>query len=79
MRALRAIAFLRGLRGETLSERKNPVFVALDTPELARALELASMLVRHVDGFKVGLEFLTATGTRACGASSISACLSSPT
>jgi orotidine-5'-phosphate decarboxylase len=45
-----------------LSERKNPVFVALDTPELTEALRLADRLAPHVGGFKVGLEFLTATG-----------------
>ena len=45
-----------------MSERKNPVFVALDTPETSRALALAELLAPHVGGFKVGLEFLTATG-----------------
>lgn len=43
-------------------ERKNPVFVALDTPELGRALQLAEAVAPHIGGFKVGLEFLTATG-----------------
>lgn len=45
-----------------MSGRTNPVFVALDTPELARALRLAALVAPHVGGFKVGLEFLTATG-----------------
>jgi orotidine-5'-phosphate decarboxylase len=45
-----------------LSERTNPVFVALDTPDLSQALRLADLLAPHVGGFKVGLEFLTATG-----------------
>ena len=40
----------------------NPVFVALDTPDLARALEIAAAVAPHVGGFKVGLEFLTAQG-----------------
>jgi len=53
---------LRVLRGETLSGRNNPVFVALDTPDPGHALQLAGLLAPHVGGFKVGLEFLTATG-----------------
>lgn len=40
----------------------NPVFVALDTPDLGRALELAHALKPHVGGYKVGLEFITALG-----------------
>jgi len=40
----------------------NPVFVALDTPDLARALEIAAAVAPHVGGLKVGLEFLTAQG-----------------
>jgi orotidine-5'-phosphate decarboxylase len=40
----------------------NPVFVAIDTPDLSRALDLASQLKPHVGGLKVGLEFLTANG-----------------
>lgn len=40
----------------------NPVFVALDTPELGRALELARALKPCVGGLKVGLEFITANG-----------------
>ena len=49
-------------RGETVSGRKNPVFVALDTPDLVHALRLADLVAPYVGGFKVGLEFLTATG-----------------
>ncbi len=41
---------------------RNPLFVALDTPELARALELARAVAPHAGGLKVGLEFLTALG-----------------
>lgn len=40
----------------------NPVFVALDTPDLSRALELAKAVRPHVGGLKVGLEFITANG-----------------
>ena len=41
---------------------RNPVFVALDTPDLVAALEIANAVKAHVGGFKVGLEFLTAQG-----------------
>ncbi len=41
---------------------QNPVFVAIDTPDLNRALELARALKSHVGGLKIGLEFLTAQG-----------------
>jgi orotidine-5'-phosphate decarboxylase len=40
----------------------NPVFVALDTPDLARALAIAQAVRPHVGGLKVGLEFITALG-----------------
>ncbi|MBV9044623.1 MAG: orotidine-5'-phosphate decarboxylase [Alphaproteobacteria bacterium] len=40
----------------------NPVFVALDTPDLDRALELGRSLKGHVGGLKIGLEFITAHG-----------------
>ena len=40
----------------------NPVFVALDTPDLSRALELAAAVKPYVGGLKVGLEFITALG-----------------
>lgn len=42
--------------------RSNPVFVALDTPDLERALSLARAVRSHVGGLKVGLEFITACG-----------------
>ena len=45
----------------------NPVFVALDTPSLERALELARAVRSYVGGLKVGLEFLTATGPQGLG------------
>jgi len=41
---------------------QNPVFVALDTPDLGRATELAAALRPHVGGLKVGLEFISAHG-----------------
>jgi orotidine-5'-phosphate decarboxylase len=39
-----------------------PVFVALDTPELDRALELAGAVREHAGGVKLGLEFFSAQG-----------------
>src|SRR5450432_4268534 len=40
----------------------NPVFLALDTPDLSRALEIARAAKPHIGGLKVGLEFITALG-----------------
>ncbi len=40
----------------------NPIFVAIDTPDLDRALALARAVGPHVGGLKVGLEFITAHG-----------------
>jgi orotidine-5'-phosphate decarboxylase len=40
----------------------NPVFVALDTPDLPKALALGAAIKPHVGGLKVGLEFFTALG-----------------
>lgn len=40
----------------------NPLFVAIDTPDLDRALSLARAVAPHVGGLKLGLEFLTAQG-----------------
>jgi orotidine-5'-phosphate decarboxylase len=40
----------------------NPVFVAIDTPDLGRAQELAASLAGHVGGVKLGLEFFCANG-----------------
>jgi len=40
----------------------NPIFVALDTPDLAQALAIAKSVKPHVGGLKVGLEFITARG-----------------
>jgi len=44
---------------------KNPVFVALDTPDLSRALDIAKAVRPYVGGLKVGLEFITALGPEA--------------
>jgi orotidine-5'-phosphate decarboxylase len=46
----------------TLRRFANPVFVALDTPDLGQALDLAKAVRPHIGGLKVGLEFLTAQG-----------------
>ena len=40
----------------------NPIFVALDTPDLARARDLADAVRPHVGGLKLGLEFFAANG-----------------
>lgn len=40
----------------------SPVYVALDTPELARALSLAESVRPYAGGLKLGLEFFTAHG-----------------
>ena len=40
----------------------NPVFVALDTPDLSRAIAIAQAVKPYVGGLKVGFEFLTANG-----------------
>jgi orotidine-5'-phosphate decarboxylase len=41
---------------------ENPVYVAIDTPDLGRALALAHDVGPFVGGLKVGLEFITAQG-----------------
>ncbi|GAA4004796.1 orotidine-5'-phosphate decarboxylase [Sphingomonas humi] len=40
----------------------NPVFVALDTPDLRAAEALARSIAPHVGGLKLGLEFFAANG-----------------
>lgn len=40
----------------------NPIFVAIDTPDLGRAAELARALSGAVGGLKLGLEFFCANG-----------------
>ncbi len=40
----------------------SPIYVAIDTPDLARAQSLAKSVHRHVGGIKLGLEFFCANG-----------------
>ena len=40
----------------------NPIYVAIDAPELARARQLAEAVAPHVGGLKLGLEFFAANG-----------------
>jgi orotidine-5'-phosphate decarboxylase len=40
----------------------SPIFVAIDTPDLPRALALAERVRHHVGGLKLGLEFFSAHG-----------------
>lgn len=40
----------------------NPIYVALDTPELAKARAIATAVRGHVGGLKLGLEFFMAQG-----------------
>lgn len=40
----------------------NPIYVALDTPDLEYARNLASHVAPHVGGLKLGMEFLAANG-----------------
>jgi len=39
-----------------------PIYVAIDTPDLARAKTLAQQVRNHVGGIKLGLEFFSANG-----------------
>ncbi|TNE36784.1 MAG: orotidine-5'-phosphate decarboxylase [Alphaproteobacteria bacterium] len=41
---------------------ENPVFCALDTTDVGRAVELAREVAPHVGGLKIGLEFYNANG-----------------
>jgi orotidine-5'-phosphate decarboxylase len=40
----------------------SPIWVAIDTPDLERAQEIATRVKRHVGGVKLGLEFFAANG-----------------
>jgi orotidine-5'-phosphate decarboxylase len=51
--------------GATSDEGAQRIVVALDVPDLDRAVELARRLVGHVGWFKVGLELFAAHGPRA--------------
>jgi orotidine-5'-phosphate decarboxylase len=44
--------------------KHNPICVALDTPELSRAVSLAKQLAGHVGMMKIGMEFFYAHGAR---------------
>lgn len=44
------------------NEARNPILVAIDTQEIARARELARSLAGAVGGIKLGLEFFNANG-----------------
>jgi orotidine-5'-phosphate decarboxylase len=41
---------------------KSPIYVAIDTPDLSRAEQLAKNVRNHVGGIKLGLEFFCANG-----------------
>lgn len=47
-----------------MSDVTNPIYVAIDTPDLSRATALAAMLADTVGGLKLGLEFFTANGVK---------------
>lgn len=40
----------------------SPIYVAIDTPDLERAKEIATRVRHHVGGIKLGLEFFSANG-----------------
>jgi orotidine-5'-phosphate decarboxylase len=40
----------------------SPIWVAIDTPDLERAVTMATRVSRHVGGIKLGLEFFAANG-----------------
>jgi orotidine-5'-phosphate decarboxylase len=40
----------------------NPIYVAIDTADLTKAMALASQVREHAGGLKLGLEFFTANG-----------------
>ena len=40
----------------------SPIYVAIDTPDLAQATKLAKAVKRHAGGVKLGLEFFAANG-----------------
>ena len=46
----------------------NPIFVAIDTPDLAAAAALARAVAPHVGGLKLGLEFFCANGAEGIAA-----------
>ncbi|WP_340317756.1 orotidine-5'-phosphate decarboxylase [Rhizorhabdus argentea] len=42
--------------------KRSPIYVAIDTPDIARAKEIAARVHHHVGGIKLGLEFFSAHG-----------------
>ena len=66
---------------------RDRIFVALDTPDVERARELARILSGEVGGFKIGFELFVSAGpdlvremwTAAPACSSISNCMTFPT
>ncbi len=40
----------------------SPIFIAIDTPDLERAMTIAASVRNHVGGIKLGLEFFSANG-----------------
>ena len=45
----------------------SPIFVAIDTPDLQRALDLSALVRTHAGGVKLGLEFFCANGPAGVG------------
>ena len=45
-----------------MGDLANPIFVALDTPSVDKAVALAGQVRAHVGGLKIGLEFISANG-----------------
>jgi orotidine-5'-phosphate decarboxylase len=41
---------------------RSPIYVAIDTPDIAKAKEIAAKVRHHVGGIKLGLEFFSAHG-----------------
>ena len=41
---------------------RSPIYIAIDTPDIARAKEIATRARNHVGGLKLGLEFFSAHG-----------------
>ena len=41
---------------------RSPIYVAIDTPEIVKAKEIAAKVRHHVGGIKLGLEFFSAHG-----------------
>jgi orotidine-5'-phosphate decarboxylase len=42
--------------------KRSPIYVAIDTPDITRAKEIAARVHHHVGGIKLGLEFFSAHG-----------------